>query len=548
MSLLADKKPELVPKGLSAKKSLSLFELFAAALIALVAFGLRLSFIGFPTARNPDEPLVATLAENAAERGQFTANWAGAMQGTIHHSASFYWNRPTYQFSPYTLLEEGLHWALYHATGWPGTPDQHIYCARAVSCAWGALGVFFTFLATWKAFASLPTAFLAEGILALTPLNIEDSMFARVDAFVCFLVIVCFYFVALAMKKSGTLFWTTTQRRTPAPWRPGPWGVAASLVAGIAIAAKYNVAPILMLVLWIPLAGWWLGAIRGRAACVQSLAVVVIAAAGFVIATPELIINPQPLVDGMRFELGHYREGHIPFQALGWRDNNLFYWTWYLSRLGFGLLPFLAVGLFFLNLNKSSSLTSLVLASYLIVAGILTVLPRVRFERNCEVILGPLSIAAALGFISFHGQLVSRHRQPLALTVICLIIFFAQQVRTILDIRELLRPESRITRVLEVGRWNPATCYYGDMMSLFNPKACDFANVFLADYNDSFSASNRQRWFDRLGVEHATHVYHSTWSKHGYPFSSLDVVFGPARLYHIHRKISGNQSRLGGQS
>jgi hypothetical protein len=532
------------PKQLLAKKSPSPFQLFAAALIALLAFGLRLSFTGFPTDRNSDEPLVASLAKNTAEKGWFTANWAGVMKdspSSPHGShAGFYWDRPTYQFSPYTLLEEGLHWAFYHATGWPRSPDQHIYCARAASCAWGALGVFFVFLATWKAFASLPTAFLAEALLALAPLHVEDSMFARVDAFVCFLVILCFYLVALAMERSGMLFWTTVKQAPQTPWRLGWWSVAASLVAGIAVAAKYNAAPVLILVIWIPLAGWWRGDISGLAACFEVFAIIALAGAGFVIATPELVMDTQPLLDGLRFELGHYREGHIPFQALGWRDNNFFYWTWYLSRLGFGLLPLMAVGLFFFDLKKSATLASAVLGSYLLAAGVLAVLPRVRFERNFEVILGPLSIASALGFMVFHHHLAARQRLSAgALTAICLALFFMQQVRTLFDVRELLRPESRVTRVLDLGIWEPGTCYYGDMMSIPNPRACDFANVFLADYNDSFSANNRQRWLTLLEVEHETRVWRSRWSEHGYPFSSLDVMFGPARLYHFQRKIGG---------
>jgi 4-amino-4-deoxy-L-arabinose transferase-like glycosyltransferase len=532
MSLLADKNFQPVHGQLAAKRSLSLIQLLAAGLIALLAFGLRLSFIGFPADRNADEPLVAALAKKAADSGRFTANWAGTMTG-------FYWDRPTYQFSPYTLLEESFHWVLYQTTGWPRTKEDHIYCARAVSCTWGALGVLVVFLATWKAFASLPAAYLAEAILALTPLHIEDSMFARVDAFVSFLVILCLYLVFLAMDKSGTLFQTTGQEEPEAKWRPGPWCMAAALVAGIAIAAKYNAAPVLLLVLWIPLAGWWRGRIGGPVACLQTIVIFAIAGAGFVIATPELVTDVQPLIEGMSFELGHYREGHIPFQALSWRDNNFFYWTWYLSRLGFGLLPLMAALLFLVNFKKSASLASAVLASYLVVAGILTILPRVRFERNLEVILGPLAIASALGFMIFHNRLIGRERPAvLHLTPICLVLFFAQPVRTLFDIRDLIRPESRITRYLDL---EPGTSFYGDMMSIPNTQAKRFANVFLADYNDPFSASNRKRWFGLLGVNHETKVWHSKWSEHGYPFSSLDLMFGPARLYLVQRRGPGTR-------
>jgi hypothetical protein len=547
MRLLSDKKLDTRSLPLSAKQSLSFIHVAAAALIALMAFGLRLSFIGFPTDRNADEPLVARLAMGAAQTGRFTANWAGVMKAGHDLGPGaplFYWDRSTYQFSPHTLLEELFHWALYHTTGWPRSKDDHIYCARGISSAWGALGVFFVFLATWNAFWSLPGAFLAEAILALSPLHVEDSMFARVDAFVCFLVILCFFFVSLAMQRNGTLFRDSVDDRPETTWRPGPWTVAAALVAGIAISAKYNAAPVLMLVLWIPAGGWWRARLSVPAACIQAIAIVAIAGAGFVVATPEMITDARPLFEGMSWELGHYREGHIPFQAHGFGDNNLFYWSWYLSRLGFGLLPLMAAVLFLPNFHKSRSLAGALLASYLLVAGVLTILPRVRFERNFEVILGPLAIASALGFMIFHKHMVRKgQRASLALTVICVVLFFAQPVRTLFDIRDLIWPRSPVTRYLEAPRVGKSC--YSDMMAVPNPKARNYANVFLADYNDPFSASNRLRWFEVLGVEHETMQWHSKWSEHGYPFSSLDVNFGPARLYLIQKPVAKQDKHAG---
>src|SRR5262249_13438961 len=156
-------------------------------------FALRLAFTNSPTTRHADEPLIANLAMRAAEKNVFTANWVDVQRG-------FFWDRPTYQFSPYTLLVEGFHWTLCHTIGWPRLQrrdqsqksdeirDQHILCARCMSCFWAALAVFMAFLVTREAFNSLSAAFLAAAVLALCPLSVEDSMFARVDTFVCCLV------------------------------------------------------------------------------------------------------------------------------------------------------------------------------------------------------------------------------------------------------------------------------------------------------------------------------------------------------------------------
>jgi hypothetical protein len=139
----------------------------------------------------------------------------------------------------------------------------------------------------------------------------------------------------------------------------------------------------------------------------------------------------------------------------------------------------------------------------------------------------------------FHNHLIGSQRpRAFALTAICLVLFFAQPLRTLFDVRQLVRPESRIWWVVQLPLWKQTSSYYKDMMAIPDPSARNFANVFLGDYNDPFSASNRQGWFKLLGVEHETTLWHSRWSEHGYPFSSLDVNFGPARLYLIQHPVA----------
>jgi hypothetical protein len=517
--------------------------LLAAALIAVSAFGLRLAFTNCPTRRHADEPLIASLAMRAAETGRFTANWVDVKGG-------YFWDRPTYQFSPYTLTVEGIHWALCNTIGWPRLLDQHIVCARRISCFWSALAVFVTFLATRQAFDSWSAAFLAASILAICPLSIEDSMFARVDTFVCFLVVACYFLVMVAMRKAGHL--GTATAKDPAGsntkatvYISGLWQLAAALVAGVAIAAKYNAAPVILFVFWMPLARWLDRRISFARLLAEASGLLFVTATGFVLATPEVFRDPRPLVEGMRFELAHYWHDHVPYQAYGWRDNNLFYWTWYLARLGFGLLPLLALALFIFNFPTRGRAGS-VLATFLSVALLLVLLPRVRFERNLEILLAPMAVAAALGFFILEQLPRARVAWRHSLAVVSLLLLFClQQIRTLADLHRATEPQSwPWSKVLELDLKGPS-CYC-ELLSRprDNPMSRAYPQVFLADFNDPFSAANLTRWKKYLGPDCNAIVFSSDWARHGYPFSTLDMVLGPTRLYCVRRKVNPHEARM----
>jgi hypothetical protein len=82
-----------------------------------------------------------------------------------------------------------------------------------------------------------------------------------------------------------------------------------------------------------------------------------------------------------------------------------------------------------------------------------------------------------------------------------------------------------------------APYYYSDLISdpQTKPESRAYSDVFLTDYNDPFSAANLPVWLNFLGVKRETSVFRSKWAEHGYPFSTLDVVFGPTNLHYIHR-------------
>jgi hypothetical protein len=530
----------------------------AAGAIAVSSFSLRLAFTNCPTGRHADEPLIANLAMRAAETGRLTANWQDVQRG-------FFWDRPTYQFSPYTLTVEGIHWVLCNSIGWPRLRDQHILCARVISCFWSALAVFVTFLVTRLAFRSLPAAFLAQAVLALCPLSVEDGMFARVDTFVCFLVVACYYLATVAMRRGGLLVPFQAQSfnaavpslpmqrfgaSVPSPPASGgegrlrgaaSWSIAAALVAGVAIAAKYNAAPVVIFILWIPLARWLDRRISFGRFTAETIALLSITVAGLVLATPEVFVDPRPLIDGIRFELLHYSHDHIPYQAYGWRDNNLFYWTWYLARLGFGLLPLLAFALFMFKF-RSRGRPGSVLASFLSVALVLAMLSRVRFERNLEILLGPMAVAAALGFLILVERLPAFVPGRILVAAILLMFFFVQQARVLVDLHRAIDPQSwPWSKALKLDLQGPS-CYC-ELLSRprDNPESRGYPQVFLADFNDPFSAAYLPRWRKYLGTDCTVLVFSSDWAMHGYPFSTLDMVLGPTRLYCFRRKVNPEQ-------
>jgi 4-amino-4-deoxy-L-arabinose transferase-like glycosyltransferase len=486
-----------------------------AGLITVGALALRLSLADFPTDRHSDEPVVAGLAQRAAETGHFTANWEGSQKGV-------YWNRATYQFSPYTLVQEGINSALYRWRGWPATLKEHILCARRTSCVWGAFTAFLVFLTVREAFGSPRAAILGEAILALCLLNVQDSIYARVDAFVGLLVVLCFYLAARTMRRPGR----------------GVSAMLAALVAGVAVAAKYNVLPILIVVAWIPLAYRLRHGVSGARAIAIALGALVLVVLGFVLATPELLRDPQPLIEGFRFELDHYQFGHAPYQAYDWRDNNLFYWATYLGLLGFGLLPLLGALLFLAGVVRWPTLEAAVLATFLVVAGGLALLPKVRFERNLEVLLGPLTMAAALGLTAFLSWLKRLGGPTLGpvLAACFLLLVFGQPIRTLIHFREALRPESSPWSSVVVLS-APDRTFMADLKDdpEEKPQALRYRQVFLLDYNDRFSAANFRRWMEFLSPQQIM-VVRSKWSEHGYPFSTIDMTHGPARIYIVQRR------------
>jgi hypothetical protein len=490
------------------------YYVWSALLIALAVLGLRLSLIKFPTDVHRDEPIIASLMERAVQRGALTANWDGF--------SGKWWSRPTYQFSPYTLLQSAVAQAVHRLTGWPSDQAGYILLARVVSCCWAGAALLLVFFAA-REFFPAGAALLAECTLALSMLHVQDSIYARVDAFVCFLVLLC---LLLAIQAARGL----------ASFR---LGVLLSLCAGITVAAKPNTFPVLLLLTWVPCRWAYSRAISWRRALLLVVFFFFLAGLGVLIATPEILWQPTPFVMGLQYEFKHYTEGQIPHQAHGWEDNNLFYWCRYLVWLGLGLLQTAAALFFTVRVIRLRRWEDLMLGAFLLLAVGLILATRVRFERNLEICLGALAIAAAgtaWTVVNWGRQRLSASSARLAL-LLFLALWFAQPLRTLYDFtqalgyRQVLR--AQVASVLDERKKIEIIC------TTFRPKPSvrEYPQVLLLDYGDPFSAEGVRQWRRFLGIPQVAE-FRSPWSQRGYPFSTVDTYHGPPRVIVLKRPAS----------
>ena len=475
--------------------------------IAVAALLLRLWYVNFPTFGHPDEPIIANLCERFVERGILSADWGGFEPQ--------WWSHSTYQFSPYTLVQSLIAKVVGWAFASPPTHDRYILVARVASCCWGTLAVLLVYFLGRICF-SPGAALLGEATLATCFLQFQDSIYARVDAFLGCLVLVSLILAFQAAKRPGSFGWL----------------IATSLCMGVVIAAKYNAFPVLVLIPFI-LYRWEQARVisRGRAVWL-AVASGCIVGAGFIAATPELIWRPGPLIAGLQFEAHHYAAGHIPDQAHDWRDNNLFYWTQYLTWLGLGFLPTLFALLFLLRMIKLRRWEDLMLGTFLAISGLFFLVTKVRFERNLEVCLGPLVLAAAVMAWDCIGWMNRRLNVARArlLGIAFVALWFVQPLRVLAHFRETLDYRGdwpfQLRAVLEDVPSIGIT--FSDTNQPSESQVRGYQQMVMADFGDPFSVDAEMRC-KRFFHRDPDIILASPWYKYNYPFSTVDVYHGPLR-------------------
>lgn len=474
-----------------------------AALIAGVAFGISRRFADFPVTRHPDEAIIGRLAERASTTGRLSANWDGIPEE--------WWSRPTYQFSPYILIQSALQAAWARTQSVPVNLEQQIRWARYGSAVYGAAASFVLFLAGSRLFGSVRAALWSQLIFSFAFVHLQDSAYARVEAF-------------LSLCLAATLL-----AAAPALRRPSPLAVGiAAFLAGISVAAKYNAAPVAGFVLLLPL-------VRGERNPKQLVRLLVVAAvaclAGFIVATPELLRQPAPLWEGIRYEWRHYQALHRGHAAYNFSDNNLFYWTRYLGSLGIGWLPLL-LGLAFVRWSLRHPIPIAVwLSAQLLCLGVCLVLPRVRFERNTEILLPPLALAAGCLLDHFCRSVESTGRVHLGQPLLSLIATAAlgwQPAQTIYRFDQLLHPSTPPVQRLPVPPGSSVLSITN--VSQFTEAAQQFPGWIVIESSAYPEAIAAEPAWRKFFAGRTCQTINLPWLSYGYPFSTVNVYHGPVRF------------------
>lgn len=475
-----------------------------AVAIAVAATVLRAQFVFFPPGEHSDENIIASLSERAAATGRLTANWEGF--------PAYDWSRPTYQFSPYTLVENTAAAISKRLFGYPAEFEDHLRFGRWFSVAIGGLAVFACFLAARAWFENANTALLAESFLAIAFLHVQDCCYARVEAMLSLCVLFSFWAAAAVVGDDS-------RRRNLA---------VLGLLIGATTAVKYNAAPIAMLALMAWRKPWTAG--LQQIAWIAAFAIV-----GFTAATPEVLWNPKPLVEGIRWEIQHYREGHPPHHAMDASDGNLKFWSNYLARLGLGWIPALAtVGFMLVSLRMRGWNRLLVL--YLVTSSAILLAAKVRFERNAEVMLGPACMAAA-GFIAFSWRAMMESSQKAifaSITVAAVVGNFVQHGLALADFRHAQKRSS--SPRYSIPESFVKSNYYGRFVgSPPEPGWQDYDVLLLSGYSDAYSRRGLKEWKERLR-DWEVDLVQSDWHSAGYPFSTVETYHGPGFVLRATRK------------
>ena len=475
--------------------------------IALVALLLRLALTNFPTYCHPDERVIAALTEQAVREGTLTANFVGF--------SPEWWSRPTYQHSPYTLAQCAIARLVHGCSNWPSSIEGYYLLARYSSCCWGALAVLLVFFLGRACFCA-EAALWGEATLATCFVHVQDSIYARVDTFLCCLVLASLILAVRAARRPGQY----------------SWFVGTCLVAGVTLAAKYNATTVLLLIPWIALRWAQAGSISPSRAVTITMAGLIGVGAGLVIATPELLWRPAPFFMGIQYEINHYTGGNIPYQAYSWADNNLFYWTRYLVWLGFGWLPTLFALCFVIRSAVLRRAEDLMLAAFLTISVVLIFSTKVRFERNLEICVGPLALAAGVMAWELFRWLKGRRNAAVAefLCVSLVALWFFQPIRVLYHFWETVDYPRQFRASWLTPPFEPRGGVMICLCAFHSPgsSGTDQRQIILADYGDPFSAEGLERWKQFLNREPVFEL-RSPWSKHGYPFSTVDMFHGPPR-------------------
>lgn len=263
-----------------------------------------------------------------------------------------------------------------------------IYLAgRGVAFAMGVLTVYFVYLLASRAYGR-PTGVIAALFLAVMPLHSMHSKFMAVDVPATLLVVVALLFaVRLADGRRLRDY------------------LLAGLFAGLAAGTKYNAG----LVVLAPMAAHLVsGKIDSRLSGLKLALLPVMAAGGFLIGTPGVLLNTRQFLADFAYELQHTQAGHgITFANTG--SGFVYHITHNLTAaVTVPLLILAGAGLVYAIWKRSTS--DLILLSFLAAYYVLIGTAEVKFARYTMPTLPILAVFAA----RFSMDMIERLRNKVA--------------------------------------------------------------------------------------------------------------------------------------
>jgi len=350
-------------------------------LIFLVALALRLwgSNFGLPNLEQVDEWAVADRALHIVQTGNFDP--LDYRNPTLPDTDRQAFTYPTL----YTYLETGVfaarflqgvaadkYEAVANITATNVKPDFYLW-GRALTALLGALTAGLVY-AVGRRFYGRKVGLVAALFMAFFYLNVQNSHYITTDVPSGFFALLPFLFI-----------WPILQGRDN-------WKIytAAGLLAGLAVATKYNNALILLPIVAAHLVGRpprrWLSWNIGLA--------MVGLLAGFVAGAPFVIFHLPNFLTDVADIINHYQNlGHAGYQG----DNN---WLYYLQAIGYENLAMLGLAIVGITIACGRHLgRDLVLLSFPLVSYLQLSSYKVNFTRNLMPILPFLAIFGGLALV-----------------------------------------------------------------------------------------------------------------------------------------------------
>jgi hypothetical protein len=365
-----------------------------AAAIVLLGGWLRFAYVDGPFSQ-PDEPIAPLVVSRVLSSPDLDTNWA-------HTPIRGDFGAAQYNFSSYylslTLLQRIRDTTWSHLV--PESIEARIVFYRFCSAGFGTLGLA---LAVFLAFRIQGWS-LAFGVglwMAVNPLLVQDSHYARPEAFLVLMTLV--------------LLWMCRSRRLG----PGWWSLVAGLIFGFLAACKVT----LLLWFWLPLMACFMDEGDWRS-CTWTerfarLGLVVAGAiGGFVAGVPRILADMGGYLTGLnvlRSEYGHSAlySSHFPSAAV--YD---FLGRYLIETVGWGVACFFVIGL----ADAIARLRwRLILAIFLPVVVLAAYMgsQSVFFERNMSHAVPLYLLGSGLGLTALvETQHRHRWRRPLFFTMV----------------------------------------------------------------------------------------------------------------------------------